>query len=150
MQVGSEERTSIHARAHESELLHDILRYTWRGSGGQGQHRNGTELALEAGELTVRGSEVVAPLADAVGFVHGDEPEIHSGLVVYPELIYREYSNEGLINETVLKVALRCYYPQELIELVEDHGFYVTGRWGGYQGGRYGELGDLVVEFART
>ena len=71
-------------------------------------------------------------------------------LVLYPELIYREYSKEELINETVLKVALRCYYPQELVELVEGHGFCVTGRWGGYQGGRYGEVGDLVVEFARA
>jgi SAM-dependent methyltransferase len=73
------------------------------------------------------------------------EPE---KLILYPELIYRRYEGDLLKQEVVLKLVMRCYYPEELVELVTAHGFEVVGRWGGYAGEPYGEGPELVVEFA--
>ena len=42
------------------------------------------------------------------------------------------------MDETVLKVAMRCYYPEEFVQLVVGHGFRVLKRWGGYAGELYG------------
>ncbi|HEY3379885.1 MAG TPA: class I SAM-dependent methyltransferase [Armatimonadota bacterium] len=71
-------------------------------------------------------------------------------LVCYPELIYRFYQHEQLVDEAVLPIAMRCYYPDEFVRLIEDHGFRVTGKWGGYAGEAYGEGGELVVAFTRS
>jgi len=68
-------------------------------------------------------------------------------LVVFPELMYRRYRNEELIGEAVLKIAMRCYYPQEFLDLIEGNGFRVTGKWGGYAGETYGTGPELVVAF---
>ena len=68
-------------------------------------------------------------------------------LVCYPELIYRFYQDDRLIDEAVLPIAMRCYYPSEFLQLIEDQGFRVTGQWGGYAGEKYGEGGELVVAF---
>ena len=70
-------------------------------------------------------------------------------MVLYPELIYRRYHGKALVDEAVLKIAMRCYYPEEFLRLVEDHGFRVTGQWGGYAGEMYGDGGELVVAFTR-
>jgi len=69
-------------------------------------------------------------------------------LVVYPELIYRTYQGDELVDETVLPVPMRCFYPNGFLELIRSAGFTVTGSWGGYAGEPYGEGGELVVEFA--
>jgi SAM-dependent methyltransferase len=71
-------------------------------------------------------------------------------LVVYPELVYRRYEEDRLLDEAVLKIAMRCYYPEELLNLIADQGFRVVNRWGGYAGEPYGEGPELVVEFARS
>jgi SAM-dependent methyltransferase len=73
------------------------------------------------------------------------EPE---KLILYPELIYRRYQGDLPKEEVVLKLVMRCYYPDELVEWVTTHGFEVVGRWGGYAGEPYGEGPELVVEFA--
>ncbi len=65
----------------------------------------------------------------------------------YPELIYRFYQGEQLVEETVLSIAMRCYYPEEFLALIECHGFRITGKWGGYAGEVYGEGGELVAAF---
>jgi SAM-dependent methyltransferase len=69
-------------------------------------------------------------------------------LVIYPDLIFREYAGEDLRNETVLPIAMRCWYPDELTSRIRSEGFDVTGTWGGYAGEPYGEGPELVVEFA--
>lgn len=69
-------------------------------------------------------------------------------LVCYPELIYRFYQEDQLVEEAVLPIAMRCYYPDEFLRLIEDHGFRVIEKWGGYAGEVYGEGGELVVAFA--
>jgi SAM-dependent methyltransferase len=71
-------------------------------------------------------------------------------LVIYPDLIFREYAGETLRNETILPIAMRCWYPDELLGVIGSEGFDVTGSWGGYTGEHYGEGPELVVEFARS
>ncbi len=69
-------------------------------------------------------------------------------LVCHPELIYRFYQGDQLVEEAVMPIAMRCYYPDEFLALIEQHGFRVTGQWGGYAGEIYGEGGELVVAFS--
>jgi SAM-dependent methyltransferase len=69
-------------------------------------------------------------------------------LVLYPELVYRRYEENRLVDEAVLSVSMRCYYPAALLDLIADQGFHVVNRWGGYAGEPYGEGPELIVEFA--
>lgn len=69
-------------------------------------------------------------------------------MVFYPELIYRTYQGAELVDEAVLKIVMRCYYPDEFERLVTDQGFEVLRLWGGYHGEPYGEGPELVIEFA--
>ncbi len=42
---------------------------------------------------------------------------------------------------------MRVWYPDELIEMIESHGFEITDRFGGYEGDRWREGSELVVVF---
>ena len=68
-------------------------------------------------------------------------------LILYPELIYRHYAGEALVEEAVLKIVMRCYYPDEFENLVLEHGFKIINCWGGYQGETYGLGPELVLQF---
>lgn len=68
-------------------------------------------------------------------------------LILYPELIYRRYEGEVVVDEAILKIVMRCYYPREFEELITGHGFSLKNRWGGYSGEVYGQGPELVVEF---
>ena len=68
-------------------------------------------------------------------------------LILYPELIFRTYEGDVLKHEEVLKVPMRCYYPDEFDKLIVKHGFEIIGRWGGYANEPYGEGGELVIQF---
>lgn len=68
-------------------------------------------------------------------------------LILYPELIYRRYENEVVVDEAILKIIMRCYYPIEFEELITTHGFSIKNRWGGYNGELYGQGPELVLEF---
>jgi SAM-dependent methyltransferase len=68
-------------------------------------------------------------------------------LVLYPELVYRRYSGAELKDEAVLKLVMRCYYPDEFERLIEEQGFEIMDRWGGYSGEAYGRGNELVVQF---
>jgi len=71
-------------------------------------------------------------------------------LVLFPDLIYRRFRGEELLDEATLRIAMRCYYPQEFIDLIHSKGFEVIERWGGYGGEAYGEGPELVVAFGHT
>jgi len=71
-----------------------------------------------------------------------------TNLILYPELIYRTYSEDELKDETVLKVVMRCYYPDQFKRLIVDHGFEIMNTWGGYAEEIYGEGPELVVQFS--
>jgi SAM-dependent methyltransferase len=68
-------------------------------------------------------------------------------LVLYPDLIYRRYRGEVLVEEAVSQIAMRCWYPEELVTRVEREGFAVIQRWGGYAGELYGEGSELIIAF---
>ena len=70
-------------------------------------------------------------------------------LILYPELIYRRYQGDNLVDAATLKIAMRCYYPEEFVRLVVNHGFRVLRRWGGYAGEPYGKGSELVVQFTQ-
>jgi SAM-dependent methyltransferase len=79
---------------------------------------------------------------------HDRRPQMDpESLVLYPELIYRRYRGDVLMDEAVLKIAMRCYYPDEFESLVKAHGFQILNRWGGYAGEVYGEGPELILEF---
>lgn len=67
-------------------------------------------------------------------------------MILYPELVYRTHEGGQLIDEVVLPIAMRCYYPDEFEALIRHHGFAVRNRWGGYRGEMYGEGPELVIE----
>lgn len=68
-------------------------------------------------------------------------------LVLYPEITYRRYEGNKLVDKAVLNICMRCYYPEQFEKLVTDHGFQISGCWGGYQGEPYGEGNELLLEF---
>ena len=70
-------------------------------------------------------------------------------MIVYPVLTYRHHHGEALVNEAVLEIAMRCYYPAEFERLIANHDFRVLNQWGGYAGEPYGEGPELVVEFTQ-
>jgi len=70
--------------------------------------------------------------------------------VLYPELIYRSYKDNKLERETVLKIVMRFYYPQQFEDLIISHGFKIFNCWGGYAGEPYGGGSELVIEFGHA
>ena len=52
-----------------------------------------------------------------------------------------------MVDEAVLKIPMRCYYPDEFSTLITEHGFRIIDRWGGYAGEAYGVGPELVVRF---
>ena len=68
-------------------------------------------------------------------------------LVLYPELIYRYYENEELVDEVSFVPPMRVYYPDEFREVIEAHGLSIEETWGGYCDEKYGEGPELVIKF---
>jgi SAM-dependent methyltransferase len=68
-------------------------------------------------------------------------------LVLHPELVYRVYRGEELVDEISQRFVMRCYYPDELVARIREEGFNVTAMFGGYDGEAYGRGTELVVEF---
>ncbi len=72
---------------------------------------------------------------------------VENPLVLYPELIYRRWRGEQMLEEAVLPIPMRVFYPDEFRDLIRSAGFTITGQWGGYSGEPYGEGNELVIEF---
>jgi len=49
-------------------------------------------------------------------------------LILYPELIYRKYEGETLVEESILKIVMRCYYPATFEKLIVEHGYTILNR----------------------
>ncbi len=69
-------------------------------------------------------------------------------LVLYPELIYRRYRGDELLETVVMPIAMRCWYPDQITALIVYNRFCIVATWGGYCGERFGEGGELIVQFA--
>lgn len=88
------------------------------------------------------------PFEDGRVTCHDRRPQIDKERpVIYPELVYRRYRGEELVDEVVLRIPMRYYYPDEFQNLIECHGFQVLEKWGGYHGEAYGEGSELVIKF---
>ena len=112
-------------------------------------------LQLSRAELSARWStpeesldwEVPIPGGRVACHVRRSGIDLHP-LVLHPELIYRVYRGEELIEEVRHRFVMRCYYPDELVDVIRREGFRVTATFGGYEGKAYGAPGtDQVVEF---
>jgi SAM-dependent methyltransferase len=115
-------RPSLDADRMRSEWVTEHERFRW-------------EVPVEGGRVTL----------------HDRRPRIdREKLVVYPELVYHRYDEDELVDIAVLEIAMRCYYPEEVLRLIADHGFLIVNKWGGYAGEPYGEGPELIVEFARS
>ena len=68
-------------------------------------------------------------------------------MVLRIEMIYRLHDSYSVVDETVFKAVLRCYYPEEFLRLFVDHGFTIVNRWGGYDDEPWGKGPELVVQF---
>ena len=61
----------------KSKLMLDVLHHLGSGCGCQSKNGDvGLDLPY-VGNMKVRGAEIVPPLADAVGFINGDETHPH-------------------------------------------------------------------------
>ncbi len=77
---------------------------------------------------------------------YADDP-----LRVFTRIVYRRYDAEGnRIDESVLDIVKRVWYPADLLRLIEMHGFVVTGQWGGYNKEPWAEGSELVVAFRQV
>jgi SAM-dependent methyltransferase len=71
-------------------------------------------------------------------------------LVLYPDIVYRRFAGDLVVEESVLSLAMRCWYPEELLARIAAEGFRVTQTWGGFAGEPYGVGPELLVEFCRA
>jgi hypothetical protein len=61
-------------------------------------------------------------------------------------LSYHRYDATGTqIGGATLKIAMRVWYPDELISMIESNGFSATARFGGYAGEQWKNGPELVV-----
>jgi len=68
-------------------------------------------------------------------------------MILYPEMVYRVYASNVVKDEARMRFVMRCYYPDQLVSLLQSHGFTVTQTWGGYENEPYGKGPELVVQF---
>ena len=84
---------------------------------------------------------------------HGKPVELTSVEFGLLQVLLREagrvVTREALVDEVVLKIAMRCYYPEEFMQLIINQGFRVLQQWGGYAGELYGQGSELIVQFTQ-
>ncbi len=69
-------------------------------------------------------------------------------LVLYPELVFRRYRGDELLEELTMPITMRCWYPDQIAELVGDQGLAIVSTWGGYQGEAFGDGNELVLQLS--
>ena len=76
-EVGTIERSHFFERIAQPELRHDVATHAAGRRGGEGMDARLRQQRPHLAEPAVLRPEVVPPLADAVGLVHGDEAHAH-------------------------------------------------------------------------
>ena len=64
-----------------------------------------------------------------------------------PKLIYRRYREGALVDEHIKPICMRYHYLEQLLVLIEGHGYSIIDSWGGYADEPQGEGGELVAAF---
>ena len=73
IQVGTVEGRAEHLGILDAQVLEDVALDLRGGRGGEGDHRRRLDLIDDGADLAVFRPEIMSPLGDAVGFVHGIE-----------------------------------------------------------------------------
>lgn len=114
----------------------------------------GDRESLKAYWSSLRGEEAVWEVRDEGTWVRIFEDctrYAEDASVVYPILTYRRYDDAGkLVDEAGMSFAMRVWRPDDLLALIESHGFAVTQKLGGYQGQAWDAGSELVVVFTHA
>ncbi len=100
VEVGPVEAGGGDVALGDAEALAHVGDYPRRGRGGQQQDLGNVELVAVVGQLEVIGAEIMAPLRDAVGFVHDQQRDRHAAdegaeaLVLEP--LHRDHEDADL------------------------------------------------------
>lgn len=65
-----------------------------------------------------------------------------------PQIRYRYYVDDTLVDEALLDLHMRAYWPDDFRQIVLDHGFRIVNQWGGFEGEEYEYGAELVLQFA--
>ena len=72
-------------------------------------------------------------------------------LIVFPKLTYSGYNTKGIkTEESTLNIAMRVWYPDDLLDLVRSSGFEIRELFGGYKDEKWEEGSELVVSFGHS
>jgi SAM-dependent methyltransferase len=90
------------------------------------------------------------PIEEGALMIFERRPRMNKEMVIiYPELIIRKYENDKMVDEAIMKICMRCFYPEEFEKIITSHGFTIIDKWGGYSNEKYGEGPELVVQFVK-
>jgi SAM-dependent methyltransferase len=67
--------------------------------------------------------------------------------ICYPTITYELYENNQVVDKVEMNISMRCYFPGDFIKIIEDNGFIIEEKWGGYSGEVYGKGPELVAKF---
>lgn len=67
--------------------------------------------------------------------------------ICYPTITYELYKKDKLVDKVEINIPMRCYSPGDFIKIIEDNGFIIEEKWGGYSGEVYGKGPELVAKF---
>ncbi len=67
--------------------------------------------------------------------------------VLYTDLIYKCYKHDELIDTYINSIYMKYFYPEEYLTIIQNYGFTIIKKWGGYKDEVYGEGNELVVSF---
>ncbi len=93
-QLGPREAVDELAGVLELQLGADVVAGAGIGRGGDGEARHVREDLGQAAQHAVLGAEVVAPLADAVGFVDGDQRQRQAGQALQHRRLHQAFGRE--------------------------------------------------------
>ncbi len=101
-EVGPLESAHVHGGRGQAELAHDVALYEAGRGRRQRDRRRVAQRLAHVGQAQVVRAEVVAPLADAVGLVDGEEPDLDLG----------EGPAEALVGEALWRNVEQLVSPQ--------------------------------------
>jgi ubiquinone/menaquinone biosynthesis C-methylase UbiE len=67
--------------------------------------------------------------------------------VLHPEMIYRRYRNDVLVDTHINPLCMKYWYPEQFKELIENEDFRIVQLWGGYLEEDFGQGPELVIAF---
>ena len=75
-EIGAVETGDVTARVAQFQMGDNVLAHPLRGGGGERHEGHAGKMIAQIGDLPVFRPEIMAPFADAMGLVNGDEPDL--------------------------------------------------------------------------